>query len=137
MSFSNVYENKVLNHIFSKDTGLTPMQPISVGLCIEDPGEGATGNNCHELPNTNGYARAVTVEGTWNVSSGGIITNTDTIVFNKATAHWGNVTHFVLLDSSIYGLGNVIFYSPLITEMVITFGYTARFEAGQLEVSLN
>jgi len=113
------------------------MQPISVGLCIENPGEGATGNNCHELPNTGGYERAITVAGTWNVSSGGIVTNTDTIVFNKATTHWGNVTHFVLLDSTVYGLGDVIFYAELLTSKIITFGYTARFEAGLLEVSLN
>ena len=137
MSFSKVYENKVLDQLFSKGTPLTPMQPISVGLCIEDPGEGATGNNCHELPNANGYTRVVTIEGTWNTSSGGVITNVDAIVFNKATAHWGHVTHFVLLDSQVYGLGDVIFYGLLITPMTITFGYTARFEAGLLEVSLN
>lgn len=137
MSFSNVYENKVLDHLFSKGTPLTPMQPISIGLCIENPGEGATGNNCYELPNANGYARVVTVEGNWNISSGGIITNADTLVFNKATAHWGVATHFVLLDSSIYGLGNVIFYAAFSTPKIITFGYTARFEVGMLEVSLN
>jgi len=137
MSFSNVYENKVLDHLFSKSTSLTPMQPISVGLCIENPGEGATGNNCHELPNANGYARVVTIEGTWNTAAGGVITNVDTIAFNKATAHWGHVTHFVLFDSQVYGLGDIIFYGRLITPMTITFGYTARFETGLLEVSLN
>ena len=137
MSASNVYENKILDHIFSKNTGLTPMQPISVGLCIEDPGEGATGNNCHELPNTDGYARVVTIEGNWSVSSGGVITNADAIIFNKATAYWGVVTHFVLLDSQIYGLGDVIFYGTLGVYKTVPIGCTTWFEAGSLEVSLN
>lgn len=137
MSFSNTYENKVMDHIFSKSTPLTPMLPISVGLCTANPTDSGTSINCHEVSNYGGYARVVTIEGNWSVSSGGVIVNSNTIAFPEAEGYWGQVTHFALFSSQLYGIGDLIMYGALTAPRTITAGYTARFDAGQLEAGLD
>lgn len=137
MSFSNTYEDKVMDHIFSKSAPLTPMLPLSIGLCTANPTDSGTSTICYELADANGYARVVTIEGNWNVSSGGIITNADAIVFPKATGDWGQATHFALFTSQLYGLGDLVMYGPLSLPINIPTGYRVRFNAGQLEASLD
>jgi len=126
-----------MDHIFSKSTPLTPMQQISVGLCTQDPTDSGTSLSCYEIVNLNGYARVATIEGNWSMSSGGVITNADAIIFPEATGYWGEVTHFALFTSQLYGLGDLIMYGELNTPMTIPTGYTARFSAGLLIASLD
>ncbi len=137
MSFSNTYEDKVMDHIFSKSTPLTPMAQISVGLCTQNPTDSGTSINCYEFANLGGYARVVTIEGNWNTSSGGIITNADAIIFPEANGYWGEATHFALFTSHLYGMGDLVMYGTLTTPMTIPTGFTARFSPGQLEAFLD
>lgn len=137
MSFSNTYEDKVMDHIFSKSTPLTPMPQISVGLCTQNPTDSGTSGNCYEFDDLNAYARVATIADNWNISSGGVITNADAIVFPEATGYWGETTHFALFSSHLYGLGDLIMYGTLATPMTVPTGYTARFSAGLLEASLD
>lgn len=135
MSFTNWMENVVLNHIFAKST-FSPWT-IYVGLSSSNPGEGATGGNCKEMPDQRGYARVQTSSGQWTTSSGGVIYNAAEIVFNTASGNWGTVTHFVLTTSGSYGGGSVLLYGALYASRYIAAYSRPRFDPGQLSVSLN
>ncbi len=137
MSFSNTYENKVMDHLFGKGAPLTPVYPISVGLLTANPGDAGTSLNCNEVANANNYSRVVTIAGNWTLSTGGIISNADAIVFPGAAGSWGTVTHFALFDSQLYGIGNLLIYGVLALAKLITLGYITRFNSGQLTLALD
>ena len=135
MSFGNWTENALMNHIFGKATFASPS--IFVGLCTAFPGEGATGGSCSEVSNANGYVRIGIAANTWNWSSDGIVTNHDAIIFPRATGGWGTVTYFVLLNSGLYGTGQVLLYGALSQPRGISQWSRPRFNAGVLSVSLD
>ncbi|KKN28894.1 hypothetical protein LCGC14_0849470 [marine sediment metagenome] len=137
MSFSNTYENVVLDHLFRKGTLLTPMATISVGLCTASPGEGGTSANCNEVANSNNYRRVVTTATVWNTAVAGQISNLQEIVFLGATGNWGTVTHVALFTSNTYGLGSLIAFGALAVSQYITISYTTLFESGALIFTLN
>ncbi len=134
-SFTSYMEDVVMNYIFGKGS-YTPGS-IYIGLSLANPGEGATGAACQEVPNTFGYARAITNPGDWTIASSGLINNQNTISFPAAVGgDWGLVTHFVLLNSPIYGSGSVLMYSDLVIPIIITNGSLPKFEPSRLFVSL-
>jgi len=129
MSFSNWMENYILNNSVRVGTRY-------VGLCRNNPGEGATGANCQEVANTYGYARAVAT-GYWSGASNGQISNTSAIVFPLATGNWGVVSYFVVCNSGSYGAGNVIVYGSLSAARSITKYSRPQFSPGQLRITLS
>lgn len=135
MSFGNWFENKVLDHIFSKGN-YTP-QILYVGLCVANPGEAGTGGSCNEVANANGYAREQTSSAFWNTASGGQLTNALVITFPESTGIWGTVTHFVIVDSGSYGAGNMLLYGTLSPPIAIPQGSLPRFPVGTLVVTLD
>lgn len=129
MSFSNWMENYILNNYVRVGTRY-------VGLCRNNPGEGATGSNCQEVVNSYGYARAVAT-GYWSGASGGKIYNVTEVIFPPATGNWGVVTHFVICNSGSYGGGNVIVYGVLSQTRNITKYSRPRFAPGTLSITLS
>ncbi len=69
-SFSNYWENEVLDHLFGKGVYAPPT--IYVALSAADPGENGSGL---DEPDGNGYARACTAAGDWNAANGGLLDN--------------------------------------------------------------
>lgn len=136
MSFSNVMEALVLKHLFGKDFLAQPT--IFVGLCTGNPAEFCTGGNCVEVPDAFNYARALTVSDDWFVSDvATTASNFTPILFPEAIGgDWGTVSHFVLLDSGVYGEGNVIVYGELEQPFEITSGIKPRFLPNEINVSL-
>lgn len=135
MSFSNWMENKTLNHIFGKS--IYNATTMYVGLCTANPGEGATGGNCNEVNNANGYARVAASSLAWSAASGGIISNVDAVEFPVATGGWGVATHFVLCNYGSYGGGNVIAFGSLAAARNITQYSRPRFDPGELSITVN
>lgn len=136
MSLSNWFENKVLNHIFSKGS-YTP-QILYVGLCTANPGEGGTGGSCNEVSNSNGYARKQTSSAYWNASSGGQLTNSLALVFPEAQpGGWGTITHFAIFNSGTYGVGDMLMYGALSQSKATEEGSLPRFDPGELVVTLD
>ncbi len=134
-AFSNYAEDMVLEHITGK-TEFTK-STVYVGLCTSDPGEAATGASCNELPDSDGYARVAIPPANWNAASGGEITNSAAVTFPEASGNWGEVTHYVLLDSGTHGAGNVITYDRLDQMIDIRDEETIRFVAGNLKLTLD
>lgn len=129
-SFSDHWENEILDHIFGKGSYTPPT--IYVGLSTADPGDDGTGLS---EPSGNGYARVQTAASDWNSASGGSLDNADVIEFSEATGNWGTVTHFALFDAA--SSGNLLAHGSLSQSKSIAGGDTARFAAGDLDVSMD
>ena len=129
-SFSDHWENEILDHIFGKGSYTPPT--IYVGLSTADPGDDGTGLS---EPSGNGYARVQTAASDWNSASGGSLDNAEVIEFSEATGDWGTVTHFALFDAA--SGGNLLAHGSLSQSKSIAGGDTARFAAGDLDVSMD
>ena len=129
-SFSDHWENEILDHLFGKGTYTPPT--IYVGLSTADPGDDGTGL---AEPSGNGYARVATAAGDWNTASGGALDNASALEFPTATGNWGTVTHFALFDAATDG--NLLAHGTLSQSKVIASGDVGRFAAGDLDVSLD
>lgn len=129
-SFANYWENEILDHLFSKGSYTPPT--IYVGLSIADPTDDASGL---AEPSGNAYARVATVGADWNSASGGIIDNANDISFPQASGNWGTLTHFALFDAA--SGGNMLAHGSLGVSKPISNGDTAKFAAGDLDISLD
>jgi len=130
-SFSDYLENKILDHIFMK-TAFSQPTNIYVALSTADPGEDGSGIS---EPSGNGYARVQTSGDDWNAAANGHIDNANDITFPEATGDWGTITHFALFDAATDG--NMLAYGSLSQSKTIGSGDTAKFKAGDLDVTLD
>lgn len=129
-SFSDYWENRILDHIFGKAV-LTP-PTIYIGLSAEEPDE--DGLSVVE-PSGNAYARVQTSVDDWSAASDGSLDNANEIVFPMATGSWGTMTHFVLFDAAAGG--NMLAFGLLSPSKTIGSGDMAKFAAGDLVLSLD
>jgi len=129
-SFSDYWENKILDHIFGKGSYAPPT--IYVGLSIADPTDSGSGLS---EPSGNGYARVQTSASDWNAAANGSLNNAGNITFAQATGDWGAITHFALFDAAT--AGNMLAHGALNQSKSINESDTARFEAGDLNISLD
>jgi hypothetical protein len=128
--FSDYWENKILDHIFGKGSYTPPT--IYVGLSTADPTD--TGSGLTE-PSGNGYARVQTSASDWDAASNGTIENSSDITFTQAAGNWGTITHFTLFDAATEG--NMLAHGALSQSKLINQSDTAKFEAGDLDISLD
>jgi hypothetical protein len=129
-SFSDYWENEILDHIFGKGSYTPPT--IYVGLSTADPLDNGSGL---AEPTGNGYARVQTTAADWNAAAGGALDNVNDITFPQATGSWGTITHFALFDTA--SGGNILAHGALSASKTIGSGDTAKFAAGDLDVSLD
>ena len=128
--FSDYWENKILDHIFGKGSYTPPT--IYVGLSTANPTDSGSGL---AEPSGNGYARVQTSASDWNTASNGSLDNSGNITFAQATGNWGTITHFALFDAATSG--NMLAHGALNQSKSINESDTARFEAGELQISLD
>jgi len=128
--FSDYWENKILDHIFGKGSYTPPT--IYVGLSAADPTD--TGSGLAE-PSGNGYARVQTSASDWNVASNSSLDNAGNITFSQAAGNWGTITHFALFDAAT--VGNMLAHGALSQSKSISESDTAKFETGDLQISLD
>lgn len=128
-NISNYLANALLNHIFGKAT-YTPPTNIYVELSTTAPTDAGTNVT---PPSGGGYARKQTAPSDWNMAAGRIIDNANAIEFAEASASWGTLSHFALFDAATGG--NFLGWGALATPKAVDSGDTARFAAGDLDVS--
>ncbi len=127
--FSDYWENKILDHIFGKGSYTPPT--IYVGLSTADPTDNGSGL---AEPSGSGYERVQTSASNWNIASNGSLDNTSDITFAQATGSWGTITHFALFD--VASAANMLAHGALSQSQAIGNSDTARFQAGDLDISL-
>lgn len=128
--FSDYWENKILDHIFGKGSYTPPT--IYVGLSTANPTDDGSGL---AEPSGNGYARVQTSTSDWNDAANGSLDNAGNITFAQASGNWGTITHFALFDAATSG--NMLAHGALSQSKSISASDTARFEAGDLHISLD
>lgn len=129
MSFSDFWENAILNHIFGKSV-YTPPENIFVGFSTTDPGD--DGSGLFE-PSGSGYARVETSPSDWSEAVAGVLENLTDITFPQPTGNWGLISHIVLFDA-VAG-GNLLGSAPVVSPRTIDGTSTApNFVAGTLKV---
>lgn len=77
------------------------------------------------------YAREAA---TFSAPVGGVTSNSVDITFTQATASWGTVTHFGILDAS--SGGNLLYHGALTTAKTVDNGDIFKFTSGNLSVTL-
>lgn len=129
-SKSNYLENKVLDHVLGGGDYTRP-STVYVALYTSAPNDAGGGAEV----SGGSYARvAVTNDTTnWPAASGGAKSNGTDIVFPTATANWGTVVAFGILDAS--SGGNLLYWADLTTSKVVSNGDTAKFLAGDLDIT--
>ena len=66
----------------------------------------------------------------------GFIKNAAQLVFNTALTDWGWVSGVAIVDSSVYGSGNLLMYSQLENPRFVYTGDNIKFDSNSLEISL-
>lgn len=131
-SFSNYLEDEILDHIFG-GADFTRPSPVFVALYTATPSDTGGGTEV-----TGGsYARVSVTNNATNfpASSGGAKSNGTEIAFTPATANWGTVVAFGILDASTNG--NLLCWGDVTPNKAINSGDTAKFAAGDLDITID
>ncbi len=128
-SLSTYAVNKLVDHSL-KNTAFTQPSNIYVALSTADPLDSGSGL---AEPSGGSYAREAI--NNWDTSASRATENTDTISFTEATASWGTITHFALMDAVTSG--NLLAHGALSASQTIGSGDNASFQAGDIDVSFN
>jgi len=125
-------ENKVLDHIVGKSSFTMPSIWLAL-FTVTPTHEDGTGGTEASAGN---YIRKSTAAGDWATASAGAIQNSGDITFIEcATTDWGTINGFALYDSE--SGGNMIGWGALGTAKPISIGDTAKFAAGDLDITLD
>jgi len=125
MSFSNEFETRVLNYVFTASSVTRPTA-WHVALYTAAPNDSGGGTEV----SGGAYARqsvAFTV-------SGNTATNSGAVEYPTATASYGTVSHVGVFDAATGG--NLIAYAALSASKAIDTGDVFRVPAGDLDITL-
>lgn len=130
-NMTNYLEKKLLDHTLNVASYAFPT--LHLALFTADPTE--TGDLTNEVANAGAYARQALVS-KFSAATTETSATTAEIAFPQATASWGTVTHIGIIDSSTYGLGNMIYYGPLDAPRLVDLGTTFKIPIGDLSLTL-
>jgi hypothetical protein len=125
--------NKLLDHVF-KTTAYTPETNLYVALFTTSPTDtGVAGTE------VTGGAYAREIMNAWDVAVAGASENTNAIIFTTATASWGTVTHFLLLNdpSGAASAANALIWGTVNPNRLIGIDDVAEYAAGALDTTLD
>ena len=123
---SNYLENALINATL-RNTSYTTPSTVYVGLYTSDPTDANTGTEV----SGGSYARKAA---TFGAPSNGVSTISSAIEFDQATASWGTVTYFGILDASTGG--NLLYHGALTASKAIDTGDVFKFATSALTVTL-
>ena len=129
-SKTDYLEAELLDHVFMKGDYTSPTN-IWIALFTADPSDTGGGTEV-----TGGsYERKQTSGTDWTRSgtSPTTMSNNAELAFVAATADWGTITAFALFDASTGG--NMLYWGELTEDKDVDNGDTAKFAAGELDVT--
>jgi hypothetical protein len=131
---SDYLANELLDHVFNNAAYTAP--DTYVALFTTTCSDSATGTEV----SGGSYARVqVNVNGgsspTWDLAASGLVDNTHAITFATATASWGTVVAFAIMDASTSG--NMLFYDNDMADQAVSTDDVVEFSIGDLDVTLS
>lgn len=133
-SKSNYLENKILDAVLGGPTFALPAN-VWMALSTAAYSEAATGASMTEVPSAGAYVRVQIANNAtnWPAAVSGSKANGVAIIFPTATAAWGTVLSFYIVDAA--SAGNVLYGGDLAVGRAIATGDTASFAAGSLTIT--
>jgi hypothetical protein len=125
-ALSNYLENALINATL-RNTAYSSPATVYVGLFTTDPTDAGTGT---EVTGGSYTRKAIT----FGAPSNGVSVNSVAVEFDQATANWGTVTHFGILDASTSG--NLLYHGALTASKVIDDGDVFKFAISAVSVTL-
>lgn len=126
-SFTNYLENEILDHIFTAGTYTRPSTYIALFTAAPTDAGGGT-----EVSGGS-YARVQVTA--WDTASGGATANTNAVTFTTASASWGEIVAFAIMDAAT--TGNMLVWGDLTAPKTVGSGDTAEFAAGAIDITLD
>lgn len=125
-ALSNYLENALINATL-RNTAYSSPAVVYVGLFTTDPTDAGTGT---EVTGGSYGRKAIT----FGAPSNGVSVNSAAVEFDQATANWGTVTHFGILDAATSG--NLLYHGALTASKVIDDGDVFKFATSAVSVTL-
>ena len=122
MSKTNYLETSLLNHVL-RNTAYTSPTTVYVALFTVTPDE--TGGGTEVAGGS--YARQTV---TFTAPAPDSVSNTADVTFPVATANWGTIVAFAIMDAA--SGGNMLYYAALTASRDIFISDQLRFPSGQL-----
>lgn len=131
-SLSDAMEIQILDHIFKTGAWTVPTN-LYIALSKSTISDTVTGTIPGEL---SGGAYARVTCNTWDAAAAGATENTQPITWAQATADWGVVTYFAIVNAITAATGLVIGWGDLTVTKNVQSGDTARFATGDIDVTM-
>jgi len=126
-SKTDYLEDKMINHVL-RNTSYTPPVTLYLAMFTTDPTEtGAAGTEV----SGGAYARQTVAFDA--PSPSGVTQNTSLVTFPTATASWGTVSHWMLMDA-VSG-GNGLYFGAWDAAQSIGIGGIAEVAVGELKIT--
>jgi len=124
--------NKLLDHVF-KTTSYTVESNLYIALYTSSPTDSGTSGT-----EVSGGSYARKVHNTWDTASNGATENTGAITFATATASWGTITHWLMLNhlSNAASSSNTLLWGTLDDSKAIGVDDVAVFADGALDITI-
>jgi hypothetical protein len=120
--------NKLLDHMFNVASYSSPT--LHMALSTANPTDAGSGL---AEPAGGSYARVAT--SSWSTAASNATSNSANIDFPNATASWGTITHWVLMDASTSG--NSLIYASLNTPRLVNNGDTFRISTSTAVITID
>ncbi len=125
-------ENKILELITGKTAFSTPTAYVAL-FTVTPTHEDGTGGTEASAGN---YIRKSTAGGDWEAAASGAIQNGNDVTFIEcAGTNWGTINGFAIYDAE--SGGNMLGWSALGAAKTINIGDTAKFAAGDFDITCN
>lgn len=137
---SDFLADELLDHVFNNLNYTHP--DTYVALCTATVSDSDTGSTITE-PSGGSYGRVQVNENggaspTWDLATGvspATVDNTHEVAFTTATGDWGTVVAVAIVDAA--SDGNILFYDNDMTDQPVDNGDTAKFSAGDIDITLS
>jgi len=132
-SKTDYLESAILNGVLGGPAFSLPTT-VYIALSTAVYSDAATGTSMSEVTGGS-YARVAVTNNTtnWPSASGGSKSNATVFTFPTASAAWGTVQSFYIIDAA--STGNTLYGADLVTARAIDTGDTASFAIGSITVS--
>lgn len=128
---SDYLENKILNYIFNGGSFSAPAN-VYIALFTVAPTD-AAGSGTEVTGGSYGRAAVACNTGEFPTTTTGVITNANDITFAQASAAWGTIVAFAIMDAS--SGGNKLYWNTISPPKPIAINDTLVISAGQLEIT--